>query len=173
MARAHFVEKARKDNSVVKKGESYWWWKFRFGGKQYSKDKPRRSQLTQSAFLGQMYEIEDRVSLMGFEGQDDAEGQIEEVVGDLQNLMEEVQESLDNMPEHLQETSSSGELLTERLENVQEFMDELEAVDLEIEDLDDESSYATKDDFDNAVESFNERIADMEGEVNDLCYNGG
>jgi len=30
MARAHFVKKARKDNPVALKGESYWWWELRF-----------------------------------------------------------------------------------------------------------------------------------------------
>jgi len=54
MARANFVKKARKDNSVVKKGESYYWWKFAYGSKQYSKEAPSRSQLTQSGFKMQV-----------------------------------------------------------------------------------------------------------------------
>lgn len=63
MARATFVKKARKDipGTDIKAGESYYWWKFRFGGKHYSKTPPRRSQLTQSDFLGQLYAIEDEI----------------------------------------------------------------------------------------------------------------
>ena len=37
MPRVHHVKSARKDNPVAKKGESYYWWKFRYGGKRYSK----------------------------------------------------------------------------------------------------------------------------------------
>ncbi len=53
MARAHFVKKARKDNPAagIKAGDSYYWWKFRRGGKHYSKTAPRPSQLTQSEYL--------------------------------------------------------------------------------------------------------------------------
>jgi hypothetical protein len=52
MARAHFVKKARKaiPGTDIKKGDSYYWWKFRFGGKRTSKTAPKASQLTQSEF---------------------------------------------------------------------------------------------------------------------------
>lgn len=66
MPRVHFVKKARKDvsNSDIKKGESYYWWKFRFGGKCVSRTPPKQSQLTQSDFLSQIYKIQDRISEM-------------------------------------------------------------------------------------------------------------
>jgi len=50
MPRVHFVKHARKDNDLVKKGESYYWWKFRFTGKCMSKTPPRKSQLTESEY---------------------------------------------------------------------------------------------------------------------------
>lgn len=173
MARAHFVKKARKDNSVVKKGESYYWWKFNFGSKRYSKTSPSRSQLTQSAFLGQMYDLEDRISGTSIEDQTDAEGQIADLTADLENLRDECQDSLDAMPEHLQETSSSGELLTERVENVEEMVSELENIDVEIDELQDEGEYDSEDDYQEAQDTFTERVGEIETAINDVCYNGG
>ena len=43
MPRVNFVKKARKDNPVVSKGESYYWWKYYFVPKMYSKSKPPRT----------------------------------------------------------------------------------------------------------------------------------
>lgn len=173
MARAHFVKKARKDNPVAKKGEPYYWWKFNFGRKQYSKGAPSRSQLTQSAFLGQIYDIEDRISCTSIEDQTDAEGQIADLVADLENLRDECQESLDAMPEHLQETSSSGELLTERIESVEEMTSELVGIDTEVDELQDEGEYDSEDDYQEAQETFNERVSEIESAINEIQYNGG
>ena len=50
MPRVHYIKKALKDNSAVKKGEPYYWWKFRYGGKRKSATRPRPSQLTQSKY---------------------------------------------------------------------------------------------------------------------------
>jgi len=61
MPRVNFVQKARKDNPVAKAGESYYWWKFRYGGKHYSLTRPRESQLTQSEFLGAMYSLLEEI----------------------------------------------------------------------------------------------------------------
>ena len=45
MAKVHFVKKARKDNMVCKKGESYHWWQPYGRSVQYSKNYPKGSQL--------------------------------------------------------------------------------------------------------------------------------
>jgi len=95
MARAHFVKKARKDNPVCKAGESYWWWQFAYGPKQYSKEKPQPSQLTQSEFLGQMYELNDEISRLGCDSVDDIEtleSEVESIVERLRELGEEQRE---------------------------------------------------------------------------------
>jgi hypothetical protein len=54
MPRVNFVKKARKaiPSSGIKVGDSYYWWKFRYGGKFVSKERPRQSQLTQSKLSG-------------------------------------------------------------------------------------------------------------------------
>ena len=62
MPRVHHV-KAAKDypDHGIKKGEMYFHWKFRYGGKHRSKVRPRSSQLTQSDFLSQMYGIQEEI----------------------------------------------------------------------------------------------------------------
>jgi hypothetical protein len=126
--RVHHVKKARKDNPAVKKGESYYWWKFRFGGKRYSKTRPKRSQLTQSGFLSQLWDLEDNLPTEGISAED-AESFAEE----LESLAAECEDSLYAMPDHLQDSSSSGELLQERIDYLSDWS-------LDIRDLDEEMS---------------------------------
>lgn len=63
MASVTFVKKAMKDypDHGIKKGESYYWWKFRFGGKHYSRTPPRQSQLTQSEFWGTVWGTQEGI----------------------------------------------------------------------------------------------------------------
>lgn len=134
MARANFVAKAMKDNPAALKGESYWWWKFRYGPKRYSKTRPERHQLTQSGFYSQLWQLEDHLP-MALDAAKDLQGveaEIESLIADLEMLMEECQESLDAMPESLQESSSSGELLAERIEGIEGWISELQSIDLEM-----------------------------------------
>ncbi len=134
MARANFVAKAMKDNPAALKGESYWWWKFRYGPKRYSKTRPERHQLTQSGFYSQLWQLEDHLP-MALDAAKDLQGveaEIENLIADLEMLMEECQESLDNMPESLQESSASGELLSERIEGIEGWISELQSIDLEM-----------------------------------------
>jgi chromosome condensin MukBEF complex kleisin-like MukF subunit len=131
MPRVYHVKKARKDNPVVKAGEPYYWWKFAFGPKQYSKTYPKRSLLTQSNFLSQFYDLQDSFSLKA----DSLEDDVSDLISNLEMLRDECQDSLDNMPEHLQESSDSGMLLTERIENLDMAISEIESIDLSMEDL--------------------------------------
>jgi vacuolar-type H+-ATPase subunit I/STV1 len=150
MTRLKFVKKAQKnyDQYGIKKGDSYYWWKFRYSSRIMSKTRPKRSQLTQSSFLGQIYDIEDAIGITELSEIPDA---ISEFVSTLQELQSEVEESLENMPEHLRDTSSSGELLTERIEELETMISEIEH--FESVDLDDEETVL--DDF------------------QAICYNGG
>jgi len=63
MPKVHCVKAARKDypECGIKKGDTYYWWKFRFGGKHESKTYPKQSQLTQSEFLSQVYALNERL----------------------------------------------------------------------------------------------------------------
>lgn len=158
MARAHFVKRARKDNPAVKAGESYYWWKFRYGPKRYSATHPKRSSLTQSAFYGAMYDLEDDV-IGSFSTDSEAEelkGEIEGVAEAVRELGQEAQDSLDAMPEALQDTSSSGEMLTERIDACETMAEALEqaASALDEDDLDEDA-------FQDAVD-----------EATSICYEG-
>ena len=101
MPRVTHVKSARKDNPVAKKGESYYWWKFRYGGKHYSLTHPKPSQLTQSAYFGTLYSLQEEVEEAGLADVDDWESLVESITSQLQDLGSETQESLDNMPDSL------------------------------------------------------------------------
>ena len=170
MAKAHFVAKARKDNSAVKKGESYWWWQFRHGGKRYSATKPRASQLTQSEYKSQFYALQeefedykltDRACIEAFKDF------VEELADRVRELGSEQEEKRDNMPEQLQD-SESGELLQRRAEACENLGQELEELQSKVEDLlstfDDEHPKPDLDDKESegakALEALIEQVQD-------------
>ena len=126
MPRVHYVKSARKDNPVAQKGESYYWWKFRFGGKRYSKTYPKRSQLTQSAYFGALYDLCEVIEDYEIEPGEasDVENMRDEIESELNNLLDECQSSLDNMPESLQ-YSPTGELLQERIDALENAINEV------------------------------------------------
>lgn len=133
MVRAHHVKKARKDNPAVKAGESYWWWKFAFRAKQYSATRPKPSQLTQSAFMSDMYHICEDLSDM----QSPAD-EIDGILDSIDELRDMTQDSFDNMPDQLQE-ADTGILLEERVDAMEAWRNDLEGIDMEIdEDLPDD-----------------------------------
>jgi predicted RNase H-like nuclease (RuvC/YqgF family) len=133
MARAIFVKSARKDypDIGVKKSESYWWWQFRFGGKHVSKTEPTRGQLTQSAFLISIYDIEDRLSRLTSEHS--VKDEVDQIKNDLEELKSECEEKFGNIPEQLQE-SSAGQLLQERIDNLDDMISEIDNIDYDLDD---------------------------------------
>lgn len=137
MTTVHTVKKARKNYKEygIKKGETYYWWAFRFRGKQMSKTYPRPSQLTQSGFLSEWLSIEERIEDLTEVTQDD----IYEIKSQLEELRDETQEKFDNMPESLQE-GSTGELLQQRIDRCDEVISELEDIEIDedAEDYDDQ-----------------------------------
>lgn len=100
MASAHFVKKARKDHpeAGIKKGESYWWWEFRFGGVYKSKTQPKPSQLTQSEFQSTYLSIGESLdaALQDVNGKDDIDSDIEEAKGSIEELRDDTQGKFDN-----------------------------------------------------------------------------
>jgi len=140
MPKVYFVKKARKDNPVVKKGESYYWWKHAFGPKKFSKERPKASQLTQSSYLSQLYALQEGLHER-FTDFDSLNDEVTALIDDLNELGQECQDSLDSMPEHLQDSSSSGELLQERIDAIESAVSEMESIDIpeEPEDWADEN----------------------------------
>jgi len=148
MPRVTHVKKARKDNPVAKKGESYYWWKFRYGGKSYSLTRPRASQLTQSAYFGTIYSTQEMIEDWNGTDATEFDELKEEVRGEIDSLRDETQESLDNMPDSLQ-YSPTGELLQERvdaLENAEMELDSIDEFEFNREDFDEEE-YETEEEL--------------------------
>ena len=140
MPRVHTVEKARKDypDDSIGKGDKYYWWKFPYSSKIKSLTYPKRSQLTRSPYKLQAYDIDDNLQAI-VEVED-----LEVIMPDIENLKEEAQEALDNMPEHLQETSSSGTTLQQYIDDLEEWHNELEAIDTDVDAEPEDSDYQDK-----------------------------
>jgi len=139
MTRAHFVKKSRTEQTTdsgekLPIGSSYWWWKFNFSShKHVSKTQPGAAQLTQSGFEQELISIQEDI---GNIDSTDLESGVQSVVEHIEQLRDECQEKLDNMPESLQESSSSGQLLQERIDALESWKDDLEAVDLDVDEAD-------------------------------------
>lgn len=129
MARAHFVKKARRAYRAegIKKGESYWWWKFKRGTKQRSKTQPRPSQLTQSEFWGAVYDLQERLDgLTESDGAESVRSEIECIIDEIRSLGSDQLDKQGNMPESLQQ-SETGELLENRATGCDDWADNVES----------------------------------------------
>lgn len=127
------------DTIFVKKGETYWQWGMMQGGRgvqHYSKTPPRRSQLTNSDFLGQIYDLEDTLDFSQAASPEDLEGIRDEIVQQLRDLGGEQIGKYDNMPDGLQQ-GDTGQLLEARAEACEAIADEFDQIDLDdYEELD-------------------------------------
>lgn len=170
MPRVTHVKKARKNNPVCKRGESYYWWKFRHGSKHFSLTYPKQSQLTQSPYLSVIYDSQDvwseltepsslvasemeRTEIVSSLGQtaDSMEG----VAENLRELVDQYEESASNMEEYfsgaervdqLRECGMNCEYACDEIDNVvDEFRstaDEIETLEMpDKEDFDDEEEW--------------------------------
>lgn len=139
MPRVHYVKKARKTvkGTCIKKGEPYYWWKFRRGGKHTSPTRPRQSQLTQSDKKSRAYaaaeQLED-ISVDADADLDDLKGQVESIADEIEEIASEYRESRENMPEALQD-SDVGQLCEENADALESWADEvrdcLDNIDIE------------------------------------------
>jgi hypothetical protein len=153
------IPEDENDILLVKKGESYYWWKFNFQRTVHiSKTAPRRSQLTNSGFLSTYYDLVDNVRNY-FTDRDDVQGDLDSYISEIESLRDEQQSSLENMPEHLQENSASGETLRERIDSLENWINELQGVDT---DIDEELSEEEKE------ERYNEILEEIESLVCEL-----
>ncbi len=132
MPKVHHVKRAQKDYKSfgIKKGDSYYWWKFNFGPKIKSKTAPKPSQLTRSEFLGTVAEIEEE--LTGCSDKDS----LNDIIIKIRELAEEQEEKKGNMPDSLQQ-GPIGELLEGRQTSLNEWADSLEELSLDEESEDD------------------------------------
>lgn len=174
MPKVYYVKKARKENPVAKVGESYYWWRFAFGAKQYSKVRPKASQLTQSGYLSQVYAIQESIGVDTFTEFDNISNDIETIVSQLEELNYECQDSLDNMPEHLQDTSNAGLLLQERIDYIENSVNELQSIDIPEHPTDWSDEYSnwedlTDEDHEHIKEEwYDSQLEEIISEVNNL-----
>lgn len=131
MPKVTFVKKARKDYPPnIKKGEPYYHWAFMCGGRGgpviRSAKKPKRSQLTQSAFKSQLYGIQDGAS-EATPSTEDLEGERDSIRDELDSLKGECEGNLENMPDGLKE-GDTGQMLQTRIDSLEEAISALENV---------------------------------------------
>ena len=128
MPRVTKVKSARKDYPPnIKKGDTYYWWKFRRMPKQRSLTRPKPWQLTTSPFLQWLYRFEHDLEL-DTSSLDGLKGSVQDMIEEIETARDEVQESYENMPEQLRDTSDSGMLLEERLDALNEWLDNLQEI---------------------------------------------
>jgi gas vesicle protein len=168
MPKVYKVNKARKAQPEhgIEVGDTYYHWYHRVGMsslKRVSKTYPKRSQLTLSPFLGQLYDLEDA----GWDSSDPGEGtvreraekvkdaaieRLEQIESEMEDLRDMAQESLDNMPDNLRDSSASGELLQSRVDGCEGCQSEASNV---------------KDTVESRFMDFESTMDDLEGETNE------
>jgi len=133
MAKLHFVKKAAKDNAVVKKGESYFWWQGYRSPKRYSATRPKPSQLCNNKWatvLAAEEDFQDAVAAAtDFAGLREA---VDLVTSELTDFASECEEAADAVEENFP-GSEQAERIRERSSNIEEFTGELEGIELEDE----------------------------------------
>ena len=137
MTTLHFVKKSRKmqkdttTGKMIPIGSSYYWWQFAFSPKTVSLTRPKPQQLTRSEYDATVMDIQDAIGELDV---DDLESQVSSITESIENLKNELEDKLSNMPEQLQESSSSGELLTERIDTLDSWLSGIQGVDIEIDE---------------------------------------
>lgn len=131
------TQKAARDypEHGIKKGDTYYWWKFRYGGKVMSKTPPRPSQLTRSkmsAALAAVEALEDAISVATCP--QDLIDALEQAASDVRDVAEEYRESRENMPESLQESPTAQEC-EEKADGLDEWADDMDSAVSEIEGM--------------------------------------
>lgn len=162
------------DLVFIEVGESYYWWALYNGPKQFSKERPKPSQLTGSEFLSQVYSIRERIEEFEADDVESIESFRDEVVSELEGMRDECQEKLDNMPEQLQ-NAPSGEILQNRIDSLEEMISNLEGLsfekidEFEYDEDDDLPEEAQKDVWEFDKE---EKINEYLGELQEITYDG-
>ncbi|MCH9712694.1 MAG: hypothetical protein K0U20_08740 [Proteobacteria bacterium] len=154
MPRVHHVKKARKDNPVCKKGESYYWASFKTGPrsstKRYWLTRPKQSQLTLSKMSG-VYAADEaidetiRADMTG----EDISSAIQDVITSVEEVRDEYQESYDNMQDAFPSGCPTMEEIEEKVDTLDGWISELENAANDADALDDAPD---PEDFDDGME---------------------
>jgi hypothetical protein len=124
------VLKARRAiPGVIAVGDTYYWWKFRRGGKRFSKTYPKPSQLTMSEFWSTVLEWSERSR----PDADGIEGYLDDLKSEVDTFKSEQEDKLSNMPDALQE-GDTGQMIQGRVDALEDLHSNLDSIDTEIDD---------------------------------------
>ncbi len=165
MPQVHHVKKARKANRNlgIKKGESYYWWKFRNGGKRISKTPPKPSQLTQSEFWSTIFGLQETSE--NAPAYDDIEGEIDTIKDELENIKSEIEDKISNMEQTFPNGCPSLDTLNERKDALEGAIDELGSIDTSFDPGNEDDEDYDED------QAKSDRAEEIWGEVTDALGN--
>ena len=137
MPRVTHVKSARKDypDAGIAKGDSYYWWKFRYGGKRMSKTRPRASQLTQSEHYQLVYSTEEQIADTEHE-KDSMVSALDDAYSEIENWKDELEDRLSNVENAFPNGSPVIDTLQTRVDAMETLMEEIEQAKDEVEQLD-------------------------------------
>ena len=159
------------DEILINVGESYYTWCFYGGQPQYSKERPKPSQLTQNWFKQELYSIQEKIEDFEPEDVEDIATFIDDIMNDAESLRDECQEHLDNMPEQLQD-SDSGQTLQERIDNLDSVIGDIDNFDSEFESEIEKEDDETDDEFlERQSEEKQQWLDDKMSEIQEFDFN--
>ena len=159
------------DEILINVGESYYTWCFYGGQPQYSKERPKPSQLTQNWFKQQLYSIKEKIEEFEPEDIEDVATFVDDIRSDAESLRDECQEHLDNMPEQLQD-SDSGQTLQERIDNLDSVIGDIDSFDSEFESEIEKEDDETDDEFlERQSEEKQQWLDDKMSEIQEFDFN--
>lgn len=159
------------DEILINVGESYYTWCFYGGQPQYSKERPKPSQLTQNWFKQELYSIQEKIEEFEPEDVEDVATFVDDIRSDAESLRDECQEHLDNMPEQLQD-SDSGQTLQERIDNLDSVIGDIDNFDSEFESEIEKEDDETDDEFlERQSEEKQQWLDDKTSEIQEFDFN--
>ena len=159
------------DEILINVGESYYNWCFYGGQPQYSKERPKPSQLTQNWFKQELYSIQEKIEEFEPEDVEDVATFVDDIRSDAESLRDECQEHLDNMPEQLQD-SDSGQTLQERIDNLDSVIGDIDNFDSEFESEIEKEDDETDDEFlERQSEEKQQWLDDKMSEIQEFDFN--
>lgn len=142
MPKVHEVKRAAKAYRKygIRVGEPYFWWygprprtKGSRGVKHYSKSKPKPSQTTSSAFLKDVYSLQESIEAAKPDSVEEIISQIETCIIAIEDIKDGLEESLESIPENFRE-NAVGSLIQERIDNLEGWIDQLTGIVISEED---------------------------------------
>jgi hypothetical protein len=159
------------DEILINVGESYYTWCFYGGQPQYSKERPKPSQLTQNWFKQELYSIQEKIEEFEPEDVEDVATFVDDIRSDAESLRDECQEHLDNMPEQLQD-SDSGQTLQERIDNLDSVIGDIDNFDSEFESEIEKEDDESDDEFlERQSEEKQQWLDDKTSEIQEFDFN--